>query len=424
MNYIGKVPIALVHRLAKISCAAIIIGLFTKGFLPSLSTTGIIGLCLVAIVHQVANGQGIASKDNWTIYGILVGVFLVHLLSGFNTDAVHRQELWDDLLLESPFLLLPLSFALLPKWPMRYLNQLFLLFFCLVVVSALGSTINYLLHADEINKLYSQSQIMPTIPDYIRFSLMVAFAIVIAVDFFESKELTKWGRLALAVSTMFLVLYLYLLAVRSGLGAFNILGVFAIIWLVLKRRRYTQALALGIVLALLPAISFLCFPTFRNKYYNTQYDVAHVQTSSSANNLSLVGRFYSYKVGIQLVRQHPWFGVGKADMEQEVGYFYKRDYPDIDPSSYLMPHNQFLYYLVAFGCMGLLAFICCFYYPLLVAWQQRSLLLTAHYLIVSCSFIAEFTLDQKNQIGAIYSLLFILLCTAKIVSRKDKALAD
>ncbi|WP_324675626.1 O-antigen ligase family protein [Hymenobacter sp. GOD-10R] len=422
MNCIYTTPISLTHRLAEIFCATIIIGLFTKGFLPALSTIGTICLFLTALLYQVANTKEKANRSNWVIYMMPTGVFLVHLFSGLNTEVAHRQGLWEDLLLESPFLLLPLSFVLLPKWPEQYLNRLFLLFFCLVLLSALGSTANYVLHADEINKLYSQSQIMPTVPDYIRFSLMVTFAIVIAVQFVRSKAITKQKRFALIVSVTFLVLYLYLLAVRSGLGAFNALGLFAIVWLVWKRREYTQAIVLATLLILLPAMSFFCFPTFRNKYYNTQYDVAQVQTSGSANNLSLVGRFYSYKVGLQLVRQYPWFGVGKADMEQEVSYFYRRDYPDIDPSSYLMPHNQFLYYLVAFGCIGLMAFLYCFYYPLLVAWQQNSLLLIAHYVIVSCSFIVEFTLDQKNQIGAMYSILFILLCTANMISSKDKQL--
>jgi len=421
MSYIRT---ALIHQLAKVFCAATIIGLFTKGFLPVLSTIGMIGLFLTALFYQVANTKEKEIRSNKVRYLILIGVFLIHLLSGLNTEVIHKQELWEDILLESPFLILPLSFALLPKWPVQYLNQLFLLFFCLVLLSALGSTANYLLHADEINKLYSQSQIMPTVPDYIRFSLMVTFAVVIAADFVKSRSITKQKRLVLVVGSAFLVLYLYLLAVRSGLGAFNGLGLVAIVWLVWKRRKYSQAMALALLLISLPVMSFLYLPTFRNKYYNTQYDVAQVQTSSSANNLSLVGRFYSYKVGLQLVLQYPVFGVGKADMEQEVSYFYKRDYPDIDPSAYLMPHNQFLYYLVAFGCVGLMAFIFCFYYPFLAAWRQNSLLLIAHYLIVSCSFIAEFTLDQKNQIGTLYSVVFILLCTANMISKKDKQLAE
>ncbi|OUJ75191.1 hypothetical protein BXP70_03980 [Hymenobacter crusticola] len=216
-------------------------------------------------------------------------------------------------------------------------------------------------------------------------------------------------------STGFLVLYLYLLAVRSGLGAFTILGILSVGWLIIKKRRYRQGALLGILLVVMPSISFLYFPTFRNKYYNTEYDVAHVKTTSSANNLSLVGRYYSYQVGVRLVQKNPWFGVGKADMKKEIGHFYQQDYPDIDPSSYLMPHNQFLYCCVAFGGIGLLIFSYSFYYPLFRMRQQASFLFIAHYIIVSLSFIAEFTLDQESQIGILYTLIFILLSLASFI---------
>lgn len=409
-----------IQKLAATFCALIMTGLFTLNFLPTLSTFGVIGLLLTALFYLVMRASRSSESKAKLTYIVLIGVFLIHLASGFNTDIAHRKEFWADVVLQLPFLLMPLSFALLPSWPTHYLHYLYLLFFSLVVLSALGSTGNYLLHTTEINNLYSQSQIMPTVPDYIRFSLMVAFAIVIGILLIANNVVVKHMRWWVIGSTTFLTLYLYLLAVRSGLGAFNALGILAVGWLIFKKGSYKQAALLGAILIALPVLSFVCFPTFRNKYYNTQYDVAQVQTTSSANNLSLVGRYYSYKVGLQLVRQHPWFGVGKADMEQEVGRFYKRDYVNIDPSSYLMPHNQFLYYWAAFGGIGLIAFVFCFYYPLFKMWQQTSLLLVTHYLIISLSFLAEFTLDQKNQVGLIYSLLFILLPLATTTSNDEE----
>ena len=249
---------------------------------------------------------------------------------------------------------------------------------------------------------------MPTVPDYIRFSLMVTLAITIGGLFLVKNAVVGPYRILVVLMTTFLILYLYLLSVRSGLVAFNCLGVVTLIWL-LTKRKYKQALGVGVVLLGLPWLSFLCFPTFHHKYYNTRDDVGRIEKVSSANNFSLVGRVYSYKVGLQIAQAHPLVGVGKADMENEVAVYYQADFPDIEPSAYLLPHNQFLYYLVAFGGLGLLFFIGCFYYPLYWAVNRLGPIMVAQYLIISLSFLAEYTLDQKNQVGLLFTLLFLLL---------------
>ncbi|MGY2131340.1 O-antigen ligase family protein [Hymenobacter sp. HD11105] len=396
------------------SIVLVLIGLFTNDFLPELPSIGIMCLLLVAILHVAAH-QRIVQKKQWHVYSAFTGVFFLHLLAGFNTSEANREAFWIDVLQQLPFLVLPIAFWLLPPLSSQTLRLLYLVFFYLVVVSAIGSTGYYLMHAAEINQLYYQSQIMPTIPDYIRFSLMVTLAIAIGTLFLFNNVVLGRNRVLVLLATTFLVLYLYLLSVRSGLVAFNVLGVAALIWLLI-RHKYSQAFGLGGVLLMLPWLSFLCFPTFHNKYYNTQDDVSRVEKVGSANNFSLVGRVYSYKVGLQLAQAHPWVGVGKADMEDEIAAYYKADFPDIEPSAYLLPHNQFLYYLVAFGAIGLLTFMGCFYYPIYWEWTKSGPIMIAQYIIISLSFLVEYTLDQKSQVGLLFALIFLLLSLNGLMS--------
>jgi O-antigen ligase len=395
------------ERAATVSIALILTGLFTKDFLPGLSTLGALCLFQTAVLHSVAHQQ-IVQKKHWRVYGSLTGIFFLHLLAGLNTSEVNRAAFWMDVYQQLPFLVLPIAFCLLSPLSSQALRRVYLLFFYLVVMSAVGSTGYYLMHAAEINQLYYQSQIMPTTPDYIRFSLMVTLAIAFGGLFLARSAFQGRHQLLVLGATIFLVLYLYLLSVRSGLVAFNALGIITLLWLLIKRK-YRQAVGVGGVLLVLPCLSFLCFPTFHNKYYNTQDDVSRVAKVSSANNFSLVGRVYSYQVGLQIARVHPWVGVGKADMQDEVAVYYKADFPDIETSAYLLPHNQFLYYLVAFGGLGLLLFLLCFYYPFYWAWTNVGPLMVAQYVIISLSFLVEYTLDQKNQVGLLFTLLFVLL---------------
>lgn len=396
-----------IERVTTIGTALIIIGLFTSDVLPILSSAGILIVCSAALLHVIEH-QYIGQKKQWKVYYALTGVFFLHLLAGLNTSPKNQGIFWEDVWQQLPFLVLPIAFWALPPLSSQVLRRMYLLFYYLVVVSALGSTVYYLMHTAEINQLYYQSQIMPTVPDYIRFSLMVTLAIAVGGLFLMHNVVVGHYRILMVLITAFLILYLYLLSVRSGLVAFNCLGIATLIWL-LTKRSYKQALGVGVMLLVLPWLSFLCFPTFHNKYYNTRDDVGRIEKVGSANNFSLVGRVYSYKVGFQIAQAHPLVGVGKADMEDEVAFYYQADFPDIKPSAYLLPHNQFLYYLVAFGGLGLLFFVGCFYYPLYWARAGTRPIMTAQYLIISLSFLVEYTLDQKNQVGLLFTLLFLLL---------------
>ncbi|MCC2548318.1 O-antigen ligase family protein [Hymenobacter sp. BT175] len=391
--------------------ACIVIGLFVASFFRILPSIGIIGLTLTALGYAVSHRR-IEHRRYWHVYAAFTGVFVLHLLSGLNTSAEKMSEYGQDVVLQSPFLLLPLAFCLLPVLPARSLRALWLLFIALTVLAALGSTIYYLFHAAVINQLYLESRVMPTEPDHIRFSLMITLAIAAGVVMLAREgNLAGWRRLVVG-AVIFLMLYQHLLAVRSGLATFYALGGLTIAWLVLRKARYKLAGQLALGMVVLPLLSFALFPTFRNKFHNTQEDLSKVDTSKSANNYSLVGRVYSYKVAGMIIRDNPIVGVGKADMEPEMQTRYNQHFPSI--TNYIKPHNQFLYNLVAYGGLGLLLFLLCFYYPAWWAWPRHAPLLVAQYCIVSLSFLVEYTLE--TQIGLTYALFFLLLALSALIA--------
>ncbi|WP_179197577.1 O-antigen ligase family protein [Hymenobacter crusticola] len=300
----------------------------------------------------------------------------------------------------------------------QYLRYLWTLFFGLVVVFALGSTINYLLNTEYINEMYLHSQVMPTEPDHIRFSLMVSLAVTVGSIMTVYQNWTLgWSRWLIVLSTVFLAFYQHLLAVRSGLITFYALSVVAIVWLV-KAKYYQVIVKLSFCLLLLPILSFVCFPTFRNRFHNTREDIGQVNRIRSADNYSLTGRVYSYRVAMLLVKENMWLGVGNVDMEQELARKYKETFPTIRTTSYIKPHNQFIYLLVAFGIVGVVLFTTCFYYPLVWAWPRPAPLLIAHYCIMTLSFLAEYTLE--TQIGLTFSLIFLLLSLNGLSNEPDQ----
>ena len=305
------------------------------------------------------------------------------------------------------FLLLPLGFWLLPALPGRHLRWLWLLLIGMTVVAAIGATGNYLLHFATINEMYIHSKVMPTEPDHIRFSLIITLAIAAGSALLYHKAVKDAWRPWLMAALVVMVLFLFLLAVRSGLMTFYALGGLAFLWLIIKPRERNWALLIATVLILLPLLSFVAFPTFRNKSYNTQEDVGRVNDTKSANNYSITARVYSYQAALAVWRDHKLAGVGKPNLEGEMARRYAAMYPEINPEFYIMPHNQYLYNLAAYGALGLLVFCVGLFYPWWWARGKHAPLLLAQYVSLGLSFLVEYTLE--TQIGLAYVVFFLLL---------------
>ena len=206
-----------------------------------------------------------------------------------------------------------------------------------------------------------------------------------------------------------LALFLHLLAVRSGEMTFYALGSLAMLWLVLRRRQWKRAGLLAAVLLLLPLLSFVAFPTFRNKVHNTQEDVSKVGQSNSAEgkNYSIAARVYSYKAALAIWADHKLVGVSKPDLEGEMAQRYQQLYPEMGSEFYIMPHNQYLYNLAAYGLLGLAVFCLGLFYPAWWARHKHAPLLLAQYVSIALSFLVEYTLE--TQIGLAFVVFFLLL---------------
>lgn len=387
-------------------CVCILVGLFTSSFFRVLPSIGMMGMAVTGLTCFLLHGRHYQRSARSNYLPFLL-IFLVHAGAGLLTSAARIGEYTRDVVLQLPFLVLPLAFWLLPPLPARNLRFLWLLLVGTTGLAAVLSTGNYLLHFDQINEMYLRSKVMPTEPDHIRFSLLVTLAVAAGVCLLAHRSVVGKGTRALWAVVIYLAFYQHLLAVRSGLVTLYVTAMVALLWLVFRKRQYQQALLLAATLVLVPAVSYTLFPTLQNKSANTREDVGQVNNTASANNYSLVGRVYSYKVALEVVKDNPWFGVGRADIEPEMAVRYQRDYPNIRPEFYIQPHNQFLFSAVAFGLVGLVLFIIGFYYAGISVWPSYAPLLLAQYLIVTLSFLVEYTLE--TQIGLGYALFFILL---------------
>jgi len=305
--------LARLHRAALVFCGCIIVGIFVANWFRLLPSIGMVGVALTGLIYAAVYRR-VANWPQWPVFGSLMLVFVLHLLGGLNTDAINLSKYGRDMVLQLPFLALVVGFWLLPALPGRYLRRLWRLLIGLTVLAAVGASINYGLHFREINELYLHSKVMPTEPDHIRFSLIIALAIAAGALLLVNAGGQPRRRSLVIGAIVVLAFFLHLLAVRSGEMTFYALGGLAIIWLVVRERQWQRAGGLLALLLLLPLFSYVAFPTFRNKFYNTQEDVSKVRESSSGKHFSIAARVYSYRAAIAVWRDNKLVGVGKPDL--------------------------------------------------------------------------------------------------------------
>lgn len=235
-------------------------------------------------------------------------------------------------------------------------------------------------------------------------------AILAGVILIITESLTLRQRPVVISAITLLFLFQHLLAVRSSLVTLYAAGTVCLGWVSWKLGRWRVAVLLASMALILASLCLHFLSTLQNKISNTREDTGYIQSEGAANNYSVTARVYSYKVAWAVVQKHPWVGVSKVKMADELAQQYAYAFPIITRNHYLLPHNQFLYNLVAYGSLGLLIFVFSFYFQFWAGVRNSNILLIIIYIIVSISFLVEYTLE--SQIGLLVGCFFLLLAVA------------
>lgn len=399
------------ENLAVILAFCVILGMVYSPFLLSVS---MIGLGVIAI-FSCKNGRLIINpklRENTKSYlyskvylVISISFFLV-LISGLYLDEGNFSYWLERIRLKVTFLLFPFVFYSIPTFSKR---SFFIIFYFLVVViffTGIAITSYYVLNFEETNVLLLQGQPMPTPRNHIRLSLLVAYSIFAGFYLFKQKFYLKyrWESKLLLVISGFLLLFIHLLSVRSGIAAFYITAFILILryaWI--NKKIFSGFLVIGLLTSLF-FLSYLTIPSFKAKVAYSLYEQKIRQNNQNSLEYSDGARLMSIKIGLEIGNEHPVFGVGAGNLKQKVKTRYLK-YPQIEDVK--MPHNQFVTIYAGSGLVGLIFFLFALIYPLIFQNAYKSFLFLSFSIIVFLSFIVENTIE--NSIGIAFYLFFLLL---------------
>jgi len=340
--------------------------------------------------------------------------FFVVLLSFWQTE---DYGYWlARLRIKVPFLALPLVFLGHPRLEKRQWQGLLYFLVILLLITAVGVGINYWINYEEIQLMLKQGQPMPTPRNHIRYSLLLALGVVSGGYLYSKGYFWRYAgeRHFILGATIFLFLFIHLLSVRSG-----ILALYAALFLlsvryILVSRRYWLGLGMLAALLAMPAIAYQVVPSFRAKVSYMRWGLLKFQEGEGAAYAD-TGRIVSLKVGWELAKRHPVFGVGAGNLQQEADKVFEQHYPQLPEP--LVPHNQFLFVLAGTGAVGLLLFLFALFYPLFYQRNYRHPFLLGFYGIVLTAFMIEHTIE--NSMGVGFFLVFLLLFL-KVYERPER----
>lgn len=408
------------RNLFYISTATLIIGLFTTQHARALPNFGLGGMT-VASFFYLKNWRALFKIQNIPFQAIFL-LFFIYALSGFQTDIGNGHQFSKILQLKTAFLVIPFSFCLFPKLTLKEFCAFLWLFLITASITATASLFAYVINFTALNDTYLDSKAIPVAGNHVRYSLLLVSAILSGAYIYVNNIPFLNGKREKNIAgtlTVFLILFLHLLAVRSGLLAFySLLGAFIIYSLFTPRLKKIRAT--GLITILLLPLLVLIIPTSRNKIKNTLHDLTHIDNPYSANYESLTARLFSYRVAGELFENNKIIGVGVGNLKEKTDVVYIKNYAFIKDKNRLIPHNQFLYNLVAFGITGSALFFSLFFIPLLYKkGYRKNLFLSGQYLILMSSFLFEATLE--TQLGLSYSLFFIMLPLSTVLeNHKDE----
>ncbi|MBL7723356.1 MAG: O-antigen ligase family protein [Chitinophagaceae bacterium] len=333
-------------------------------------------------------------------------LLIIPLLSGLWCD--DKQQWLDIIRIKLPLLFLPLAFAGPIVITKKQGELLAYIFIALITTGTLWCMYHYLQHANEVNEGYlkAKSILTPLENDRVRFSWLLSVAILLAgwLAIKKQKE-KKTISVVLMIVTGWLVVFLHILAVRTGLVSLYLILLVSAIWLIIKKINWRYSISLLVLLIVLPLIAYFFIPTFQNRLKYINYDFEYFKKAHYLPGGNDAIRVISVRAGWEITKDNPVAGAGFGDILAEAKKWYELNYPQMTEEDKIYPGSEWMMHGAGSGIPGLLIFTIVMFIPFFVQVKEKLL----WYLMNGTSaFSFLFDIGLEVQFG-VFAWSFIVL---------------
>lgn len=285
---------------------------------------------------------------------LCVVYFGINFIGGFWSE---KQDTWLDIVtLNLAFIAMPLGMHSVPLSRMIFRKRFLAGLYAIIGSVILVSLTTFFSDMSGYIEGYNHSKVIPTNQenDHIRFSLFLALSLLpgyayLKHDYPADQDIT-FKRLII-VAMVVIVAYLHILSAKTGLAALYILVGITLFTYLYRQGKKLQALLLPpLALLIIFTIGYLGSNTLRNKVDYIVHEYEQLFAGKPLDyNYSDAGRIISYEMALKGIEENFWFGTGTGDVWTTMRNNYRQYYPEIPDQNQLIPHNQYLYVLLAFG---------------------------------------------------------------------------
>lgn len=337
---------------------------------------------------------------------VLTLYFWIVLFSFWQVEG-DSSYLLERLRIKVPFLLIPLAYLGLPKLSINSFHRILYFFMAVMAISVIGVLAMYATNFEEVNLLLKQGQHMATPCNHIRFSQLVALSVLAGWYLIKTQYSRGVGAhgIIIKILTVILFLSIHILSVKTGIVALYAALFILAIRHIYTTRNYKVGVTILATMILLPLVAYKTIPSFNRKVHYTFYDL-QMYSEGQGSDYGDSGRITSLKVGVDLFKTSPIFGVGAGNLKSKVVSEFESNYPQYEKP--LMPHNQFIFVLAGSGILGISLFMLALLIPLFYRYAYRNDFYLGFYILFLASFIVEHTIESALGVGMFSSI--ILLC--------------
>lgn len=325
------------------------------GYLASRAVLSIASVALFVNAFWPANWSTVVARFRSSSFGIWAALyFLVCVTSYFWSE--DKGEWSREVMIQFPFLLLPLGFCSVPLERVEFRRYLYLAASVFSILAVIGSLVVFYSNYEEYTANYKLSMPMPSTRtgDHIRFSLWLALLVLMGgyqLIFDRFFKETKWAKIIVWVSIVLFTIYMHILSAKTGLLMLYIV-LFALGYYLLAKR--VGKFFAGVLPLLVGGIALVSFyfliPTFTTKVDYVADEIRQVVQGKKLNyNLSDHGRIISVEVGIQEIQKTGFLGTGAGDVLDVMKEGYNENYAEVPMNLRFMPFNQFILNFLAYG---------------------------------------------------------------------------
>ncbi len=393
------------HRnwILPVTIGLMLAGLFFSRFLLSASM-------ILFILSSFQFNNPVSQVKSFFNQPILWGISLLFLLPFMSGLWSQDMDTWTSVTrIKLPLLLLPFAFASGYFIHKKNWVTLSVILILLTAGATWWSMWHYLVDMDAVHSGYLQAKTMvtPLQNDHVRFSWMVSAGIRLAVYLpWQKNKLPLQVKAAWLALIVWLIVYLHILAARTGLICFYAMCFIGIIYFIFKTRNIKRSLAAVFILLAIPVLAYLVFPTFKKRIQYNLYDLSvyNKQVYMPGSNDGM--RLISIQAGWQVMNNAPLIGVGFGDIHAKTVDWYDKHYPEMIPEDKIYPSSEWMMYGSGTGWFGLFVFMIVMGIPFFVIPFNHSWVWLMLNFSAALSFL--FDIGLEVQYGVFLYSFFVL----------------